>query len=86
MGQQQLHLLVLAIILVGIAVAVGIDQFSTSTAEANRDILISDLSFLSVVAQSYYKKSASYGGGGQSFTGWEFPEYFKDYESGKIKV
>ncbi len=56
MGQQQLHLLVLAIILVGIAVAVGIDRFSTSTAEGNRDILISDLNFLSVVAQSYYKK------------------------------
>ena len=86
MGQQQLYLLVLAIILVGIAVVVGMDQFSTSVAEANRDQLISDLNFLSVVAQGYFKKPASYGGGDQSFTGWEFPEYFKDYESGKIKA
>jgi len=85
-GQQQLYLLVLAIILVGIAVAVGMNRFSTSAAEANRDQLILDLNFLSVAAQSYYKKPASYGGGGQSFTGWELPEYFKDYEIGKIRI
>jgi len=85
-GQQQLYLLVLAIILVGIAVAVGMNRFSTSAAEANRDQLILDLNFLSVAAQSYYKKQASYGGGGQSFTGWELPEYFKDYEIGKIRI
>ncbi len=86
MGQQQLLLIALGIIVVGIAVVVGINQFSTSAAEANRDQLISDLNFLSVVAQAYYKKPASYGGGGLSFTGWEFPEYFKNYEAGKIKV
>ena len=86
MGQQQLLLIALGIIVVGIAVAVGMNQFSTSAVEANRDRLISDLNFLSVVAQAYYKKPASYGGGGQSFTGWEFPDYFKNYESGKIKA
>ena len=86
MGQQQLLLIALGIIVVSIAVAVGMNQFSTSAVEANRDRLISDLNFLSVVAQAYYKKPASYGGGGQSFTGWEFPDYFKNYESGKIKA
>ena len=86
MGQQQLLLIVLGTIVVGIAVAVGMNQFSSSSVEANRDQLISDLNFLSVVAQAYYKKPASYGGGGNSYTGWEFPEYFKNYEAGKIKV
>ena len=86
MGQQQLLLIVLGTIVVGIAVAVGMNQFSSSSVEANRDQLISDLNFLSVVAQAYYKKPASYGGGGQSCAGWEFPEYFKNYEAGKIKA
>ena len=86
MGQQQLLLIVLGTIVVGIAVAVGMNQFSSSSVEANRDQLISDLNFLSIVAQAYYKKPASYGGGGNSYTGWEFPEYFKNYEAGKIKV
>ena len=86
MGQQQLLLIVLGTIVVGIAVAVGMNQFSSSSVEANRDQLISDLNFLSVVAQAYYKKPASYGGGGNSYTGWEFPDYFKNYESGKIKA
>ena len=86
MGQQQLLLIALGVIVVGIAVAVGMNQFSTSAAEANRDQLISDLNFLSVVAQGYYKKPASYGGGGNSYTGWEFPDYFKNYVAGKIKA
>ena len=86
MSQQQLLLIALGIILVGISIAVGMNQFSSSAVEANQDRLISDLNFLSVVAQAYYKMPASYGGGGQSFTGWEFPEYFKNYESGKIKA
>ena len=37
MGQQQLLLIVLGVIVVGIAVAVGMNQFSTSATEANRD-------------------------------------------------
>ena len=86
MGQQQLLLIVLGVIVVGIAVAVGMNQFSTSAGEANRDQLISDLNFLSIVAQAYYKKPASYGGGGNSYTGWEFPDYFKNYEAGKMKA
>ncbi len=86
MGQQQLLLIALGVIVVGIAVVVGMDQFSTSAVEANRDAIISDLNFLSVAAQAYYKKPASYGGGNNSFKGWEVPDYFNDYESGKMKA
>ena len=64
MSQQQLLLIALGIILVGISIAVGMNQFSSSAVEANQDRLISDLNFLSVVAQAYYKMPASYGGGG----------------------
>ena len=43
MGQQQLLLIILGVIVVGIAVAVGITMFSDSAISANRDAVTNDL-------------------------------------------
>ena len=84
MGQQQLLLIVLGIIITGIAVAVVINQFYNSAADNNRDQLISDVTHLSNNAQQYFKKPKELGGGNNKFTGWIMPEYFEDYEYGTI--
>ena len=86
MGQQQLLLILLGTIVVGIAVIVGINLFSASVTDTNRDQLVSDLTSLGSIAQAYYKKPVEYGGGNRSFKGWEIPDFYKNYEGGKIKV
>ena len=73
MGQQQLLLIVLGVIVVGIAVVVGINLFNANATAANRDGIISDLNNLSAMGQQYYKKPTSMGGGGNAFTGWTIP-------------
>lgn len=73
MGQQQLLLIVLGVIVVGIAVVVGINLFNASAEEANKDGIVSDCTNLGAMAQQYYKKPASMGGGAQTFTGWVIP-------------
>ena len=73
MGQQQLLLIVLGVIVVGIAVVVGINLFNANATSANRDGVISDLNDLGAMAQQYYKKPTSMGGGGNTFTGWTIP-------------
>ncbi|MGE5680112.1 MAG: hypothetical protein ACM34K_04460 [Bacillota bacterium] len=73
MGQQQLLLIVLGVIIVGIAVVVGINMFSASSASANRDAVISDLQNLGSMAQQYYRKPTELGGGGNKFDGWTIP-------------
>ncbi len=73
MGQQQLLLIVLGVIIVGIAVVVGINLFNANATNANRDGVISDLNNLGAMAQQYYKKPTSMGGGGNEFTGWTIP-------------
>jgi hypothetical protein len=73
MGQQQLLLIVLGVIIVGIAVVVGINLFNANATNANRDGVISDLNNLGAMAQQYYKKPISMGGGGNTFTGWTIP-------------
>ena len=67
MGQQQLLLIILGVIVVGIAVAVGITMFSDSAINANRDALSNDLVNLASRAQQFYRRPTSLGGGGNSF-------------------
>lgn len=73
MGQQQLLLIVLGVIIVGIAVVVGINVFTASSSQANRDAVISDLTTIASMAQQYYRKPVALSGGGNSFTGFKMP-------------
>jgi len=67
MGQQQLLLAILSVILVGIAIIVGINLFSASAAQSNLEAVTNDVLALGARAQQYYFKPVSMGGGGNSF-------------------
>lgn len=69
MGQQQLLLLVLSAIIVGVAIVVGINLFATSAVNANIDAVTNDCATIASRAQEWYRKPAVLGGGGQAFTG-----------------
>jgi hypothetical protein len=73
MGQQQLLLIVLGVIIVGIAVVVGINVFTASSSSSNRDAVISDCTNLASLAQQYYRKPTALGGGNNAFTSWTIP-------------
>lgn len=66
MGQQQLLLLVLGIVIVGLAVVVGIEAFSENRKKANVDALVSDLVRFASDAQAWMLKPAAFGGGANS--------------------
>ena len=71
MGQQQLLLIILGVIVVGIAVAVGITMFQDNAISANRDAVTNDLVNLSARAQQYYRRPTALGGGQGAFTGMD---------------
>jgi hypothetical protein len=71
MGQQQLLLIVLGVIIVGIAIVVGIQMFKSNSSAACTDALISDLNNIAAKAQQFYVKPTSMGGGGNVFTGYK---------------
>ena len=85
MGQQQLLLIVLGVIVVGIAVSLGLSATTSYAVSSNRDMLVTDMVNLSNMAMAYYRKPILFGGGDHSFTGWKMPDYYKKYENGKIK-
>ena len=63
MGQQQLLLLVLGIVIVGIAVVAGIQAFSEGKTKAARDAATSDAMRLISDVQAWKLKPAAFGGG-----------------------
>ena len=71
MGQQQLLLIILGVIIVGIAVAVGITMFTGGARDANRDQVINDLVNLSAKSQQFYRRPFAMGGGGNSFVNFQ---------------
>ena len=86
MGQQQLLLIVLGVIIVGIAVVVGINVFTVSSANANRDAVIADMTTLAAMAQQYYRKPTAMGGGGNAFTNWEIPTTLESTANGSYSA
>ena len=69
MGQQQLLLIILGVIVVGIAVAVGITLFKDNAVSANRDAVTNDLVNLAARAEQYFRRPTALGGGQGSFAG-----------------
>ena len=69
MGQQQLLLIVLGVILVGVAVVLGIQYFSVGAEEGAKDELVAHSITIGANAQQWFKKPVSMGGGGNTFTG-----------------
>lgn len=71
MGQQQLLLIVLGVILVGIAVVLGIQYFGSGAENGAKDELVAHSIMIGSNAQEWFKKPASMGGGGLVFTGYD---------------
>ena len=69
MGQQQLLLLVLSAIIVGVSIVIGINMFASSATQANSDAVLQDCLNIGARAQEWYRKPASMAGGGRSFAG-----------------
>ena len=73
MGQQQLLLIVLGVIIVGVSIIVGINVFTASAVEAKRNNVTNELVNLAAMAQRHYQRPKALGGGGRTFTGFYIP-------------
>ena len=68
MGQQQLLLIVLGVIIVGVAIVAGIGLFNAGAEESVKDEIVAQSLAIASNAQQWFKKPVAMGGGGQSFT------------------
>ncbi len=66
MGLQQILMIVLGVLIVGVAVTVGIVMFGNQAYNSNRTALIAEMTYFSSIAIQYWKLPVSLGGAGQS--------------------
>ena len=69
MGTQQLLLIVVGVVIVGIMIAVGLFMFRDQAAATARDSISNDLIALATASQKYYRRPGAFGGGNNSFGG-----------------
>jgi hypothetical protein len=72
MGQTQILFIVLSVIIVGIAVAVGITQFGSNAVQANKNAVLLDCNDIASKAQTWYRSPSTMGGGGSTFAAVTF--------------
>lgn len=81
MGQQQLLLIILGVIIVGIAIAVGLSLFSAQSIQANKDAIINDLNNIAAHAYQFKIRPSSMGGGQGAYTGYAIPSKMASNEN-----
>ncbi len=69
MGTQQLLVVVVGVVIVGIMIAVGLFMFRDQAAATARDSISNDLVAFAPASQKYFRRPATFGGGGNSFGG-----------------
>ena len=67
MGYQQFLMLILALLIIGVAVSVGLDMFNQNSRNINRQAIISEMNIYAGVANAFYKAPVSLGGGGRAW-------------------
>jgi hypothetical protein len=70
MGSQQMLLIIVGVLMVGLMIAIGITMFGDNASASNRDAIANDLAAHASRAQVYQKRPKSIGGGGGSFQGF----------------
>ena len=86
MGQQQLLLVILGVIIVGIAIAIGIFLFGAQSIASNRDAMINDLNHLASFAYQFRIRLRSMGGGEGDYTSFTIPPKMTLNEDGTYSV
>ena len=86
MGTQQILLVVVGLIVVGIAIAVGVAMFGANSVSTNKDSLVNDISNIAANAKQYRTKLRNMGGGGGSYLGYLLPSKLQNLEDGSFAL
>ncbi len=82
MGQQQLLLITLGAIIVGIMIFVGMTMFDAHAAQANKDAVTSSLQNIASDAFQFKLRPKQFGGGNPSYLGYAVPSKMQKDDNG----
>ena len=77
MGQSQLLMILISVLIIGIAILAASGFFDSGQIDANRKAVVTDINQIGHLALRYYSRPAALGGGGHSYTGFVIPNKFQ---------
>ena len=86
MGQQQLLLVIVGVIIVGLAIAVGIGLFSAQSISNNRDAMIHDLNMIAQSAYQFRISIRQLGGGEGNYSNYVIPPQMVENSNGRYSI
>ncbi len=86
MGQQQLLLVIVGVIIVGLAIAVGISLFTAQSISNNRDAMIHDLNNIAQSAYQFRISIRQLGGGEGNYSNYVIPPQMTENNNGRYSV
>jgi len=86
MGNQQLLIILLGIIAVGVAIAIGISLYSGQSIINNKDNLLNSITYISGDAFAYFQRVNIMGGGSGTYNNYIPPYGLRDNDDGTITV
>lgn len=86
MGQSQLLIIAVSVLIIGIVILAGTGLFQTSDIEVNKKAMINDFNQIAHIAIRYYSRPMALGGGNQSFVGFVIPAKFQSNQNGLYSV
>ena len=92
MGQQQLLLIILGVIITLVAIAMGLYLYQVAQTDQNKNAIINDMSNIASLAQQHRVRTDGIGGGGGSFTGtygsneFEIPEMLRENGNANYEI
>jgi hypothetical protein len=73
MGQSQILIIAISVLIIGIAILAGSGFFSDEEVDANKKAMINDMNHIAMNAGRYYRRIAALDGGGFSYMGYVLP-------------
>jgi hypothetical protein len=86
MGQSQLLIIMISVLIIGIAILAGTGFFQADEIDSNKKAMINDIHNITANAVRYYRRIPALGGGGYSFNGYAVPTQYQSNLNGRYSV
>ena len=86
MGQSQLLIIAISVLIIGIAILAGSGFFSDEEVDANKKAMINDMNHIAMNAGHYYRRIAALGGGSYSYLGYVLPVGYRSNLNGSYST
>jgi hypothetical protein len=86
MGQNQILIIAISILIIGISILAGTGFFTDDETETNKKAMINDVNHIAMNATRYYRRIGALGGGGYSYLGYALPGGYRSNLNGSYSV